>query len=269
MRRRWLGVYAVAYLLFLYAPILLLPLFAFNASTIIAFPLQGFTTEWFVDLTTVSALHDAVKNSLLIALVTAVLSTVLGICAARAGARYSFPAKSPIMGFIMVPLVLPEIIVGVSLLVLLIQILGVSLSSLTVILGHVLICTPFSVSILNTSFQSLDPALEEAAVDLGETPWSSFRLIVLPLVTPGLISSFLIAFTISFDEFIIAFFLSGVEPTLPVYIWGQLRFPQQLPVIMALGTILVGFSILLLTVAEIFRRRGLARAGALDQGGFL
>jgi spermidine/putrescine transport system permease protein len=115
----------------------------------------------------------------------------------------------------------------------------------------------------------MDRSLEEAAVDLGETPWSTFRLITLPLVTPGIIASLLICFTISLDEFIIAFFLSGNEPTLPVYLWGQLRFPARLPVVMALGTILVILSVLLLVLAETFRRRGLKRAGLKDTGGFL
>ncbi|MGR3491973.1 MAG: ABC transporter permease, partial [Shimia sp.] len=170
---------------------------------------------------------------------------------------------------IMVPLVLPEIIVGVSLLVVVVNLLDWSLSSWTVVAAHTLICTPFSIAILNGAFQNLDPALEEAAQDLGETPWSTFRLIILPLVAPGIISSLLISFTISLDEFIIAFFLTGAEPTMPVYIWGLLRFPQMLPAVMALGTILVVLSILILVVAEYFRRRGLARAGVKDTGGFL
>jgi len=106
-------------------------------------------------------------------------------------------------------------------------------------------------------------------MDLGETRFGAFRSVTLPLVMPGIISSMLIAFTISLDEFIIAFFLSGVSPTMPVYIWGLLRFPASLPVVMALGTILVALSILLLTIAEILRRRGLARAGVADKGGFL
>lgn len=106
-------------------------------------------------------------------------------------------------------------------------------------------------------------------MDLGETRWSAFRLVTLPLVMPGIISSLLIAFTISLDEFIIAFFLTGANPTMPVYIWGLLRFPASLPVVMALGTILVALSIILLTIAEIFRRRGMARAGVKDKGGFL
>jgi spermidine/putrescine transport system permease protein len=138
-----------------------------------------------------------------------------------------------------------------------------------VILGHVLICTPYAIAILNSAFQSLDRSLEEAAYDLGESRISTFRLIILPLVAPGIVSSLLISFTISLDEFIIAFFLAGTEPTLPVYIFSQFRFPQAVPSIMALGTLLVILSILLLTLAEYFRRRGIAKSGGKDTGGFL
>ncbi|MEM9524891.1 MAG: ABC transporter permease, partial [Pseudomonadota bacterium] len=250
------------------APILLLPIFAFNDGTIIAFPLRGFTGQWFVQLAEIKALHEAVFNSLKIALITAVISTVLGLGAARAQAQYRFRGKQGIIGLVMLPLVLPEIIVAVSLLVVLLQ-LGIHLGAWTVILGHVLICTPFSIAILNSAFLTLDTSLEEAAYDLGENRWSTFRLITLPLIMPGIISSLLIAFTISLDEFIIAFFLTGTEPTLPVYIWSQLRFPQRLPVIMALGTILILLSVVLLSIAEYYRRRGLERAGAKDSGGFL
>ena len=264
-----LRIYAIAYLIFLYAPIALLPVFAFNDATIIAFPLSGFTTNWFGELWTNTSLHTAVKNSVFIAVMTAILSTLLGVCAARAGAMAHFPLKAGIMGFIMLPLVLPEIIVAVSLLVVVVQIFDLGLSNWTIISAHVLICTPFCIAILNGAFQNLDPSMEEAAMDLGETRFGAFRSVTLPLVMPGIISSMLLAFTISLDEFIVAFFLSGVSPTMPVYIWGLLRFPASLPVVMALGTILVALSILLLTIAEILRRRGMARAGVADKGGFL
>lgn len=264
-----LRIYAIAYLIFLYAPIVLLPMFAFNDAAIIAFPLSGFTTDWFAALTDNRSLHAAVKNSLFIALATSVLSTCLGICAARAGTMASFPMRSGALGLIMIPLVLPEIIVAVALLVVMVQILGLGLSNWTIIAAHTLICTPFCIAILNGAFQNLDPAMEEAALDLGETRWSAFRLITLPLIMPGIISSMLIAFTISLDEFIIAFFLAGSNPTMPVYIWGLLRFPASLPVVMALGTLLVGLSIILLTIAEILRRRGIAKTGGKDTGGFL
>jgi spermidine/putrescine transport system permease protein len=154
----------------------------------------------------------------------------------------------------MVPLVLPEIIVGVALIVVLIQ-LGMSLSAWTVIIGHVLICTPFSIAILQSAFNNMDRSLEEASMDLGESKIGTFFRVILPLVTPGIISSLLISFTISLDEFIIAFFLTGTDATLPVYIWSQLRFPARLPAIMALGFLMVVVSFILLLTAEYFRRR--------------
>jgi len=259
--RNWLRTYAVLFLAFLYGPVILLPVFAFNDAAIIAFPLSGFTTRWFVQLWENPVLHESVGNSLYVGLTTAFLSTVLGICAARASARYEFPGKKGIIGFIMLPLVLPEIIIAVALLVILIQ-LGLELSLWTVILGHVLICTPFSIAILTSAFHNLDRSLEEASLDLGETRWGTFRRVTLPLVTPGVISSLLISFTISLDEFIIAFFLTGTEPTMPVYIWSQLRFTSKLPSVVALGCILLLLSLTLLFAAEYFRRRSNRRTGS-------
>lgn len=264
-----LRLYVIAFLIFLYAPILLLPVFALNESTVIAFPLEALTFKWFAALPEKEALHDAVWNSLIVAVNTATLSTLLGMAAARAGARHIFPGKTAALGLIMLPLVLPEIIVAVALLVVVVQLFGWSLSLWTVIAAHTLICTPFATAILSASFQNLDPSLEEASIDLGETKLSTFYRVTLPLVTPGIIAALLISFTISLDEFIIAFFLTGTEPTLPVYIWSLLRFPKELPIIMALGTILVAVSILLLTLAELSRRRGLKRIGVEDAGGFL
>jgi spermidine/putrescine transport system permease protein len=255
MRGGWFRVYTMAYLVFLYAPIVLLPIFAFNDATTVAFPLAGATTKWFQKLWEEPELHRALKNSLIIAASSSILATILGIFASRASTRYAYPFKAPLMGLIMLPLVLPEIILAVAL--------------LAVLLGHVLVCTPFSIAILSAAFQSLDQSLEEAAYDLGESPLSAFRLVILPLVMPGIISSLLITFTISLDEFIMAFFLAGNENTLPVYIFGQFRFPQNVPVILALGTILVMLSIALLATAEYFRRRGIAKTGGKDTGGFL
>jgi spermidine/putrescine transport system permease protein len=262
----WLRGYAIGYLLFLYAPVLLLPVFAFNDSAIIAFPLKGFTTRSFEQLWATPALQSAVLNSLYVGLAASVLSTLLGICAARASARFAFPGKQAMLGFIMLPLVLPEIIVAVSLLVVLIQ-LGLHLSLWTVVLGHVLICVPFSIAILNAAFLGLDRSLEEASLDLGENRLSTFLRVTLPLVMPGVIASLLIAFTISLDEFIIAFFLTGTDATLPVYIWSQLRFPAKLPTIMALGFLLLLLSLALLVAAELFRRRAARQGG--DSGTFL
>ena len=268
MKISGLQIYVVAFLIFLYAPILLLPIFAFNASTAVAFPLKGFTTQWFGNVWADADLWKAVRNSLFVAVSTSILATAFGIFAARASTRYLFPLKGGLTSLIMLPMVLPDMIMAMALLVVLLSI-GVQLSLFTVILGHVLICTPFATAILTSAFQSLDRSLEEAAYDLGEGPVSTFYLVILPLVTPGIISAALISFTISLDEFVISNFLGSKDKLLSVYIFGQLRFPKNVPTIMALGTVLVALSIILLAAAEFFRRRGIARSGATDTGGFL
>ena len=249
-----LSVFVIVYLVFLYAPIFLLPIFAFNDSAVIAFPLSGFTLHWFRELWGEDVLFRALTNSLIIAVSTAVLSTCFGVLTARAMARHQFIGKKPIFGLIMAPLFLPEIIIGVSMLIVLLQ-LGLALSLWTVIVGHTLIATPFSVSILATAFNNMDRSLEEASLDLGETRIGTFRRVILPLVAPGLISSLLIGFIISLDEFVIAFFLTGTDPTLPVYIWSLLRFPSKLPIVMALGFLLLVLSLILLSLFEAARRR--------------
>lgn len=267
-RAPYLKTFTIFYLLFLYAPIMLLPIFAFNDNKVVAFPLSGVTFEWFREMWADQNLRTALKNSLIIALCVSTISTVLGVFAARASVRYAWRGKTGIMGMIMLPLVLPDMIVAMALLVVLLS-LGLQLSLFTIILGQVLLCMPFAVAILTSAFQSLDRSLEEAALDLGETKMSTFRLIVLPLVMPGILSSFLITFTISIDEFIVTNFLGSGKPVLSVYIFGQFRFPAKVPAMMALGTVLVLVSILLLAIAEYFRRRGIAKAGGKDTGGFL
>jgi spermidine/putrescine transport system permease protein len=237
---------------------MLLPIFSVNTSAVPKFPLSGFTWKWYESLPRTPALLDAAWNSLVVGLAAAILSTVLGICAARAITRYRFPGKRAISGLIMAPLVLPEIIVAVSLLLVLLQ-LGLSLSLFTVVLGHVLICVPYSVTVLISGFEGFDPSLEEASADLGESAFGTFRRVTLPMVAPAIISSLLVSFTISLDEFIVAFFLTGTDATLPIYIWGQLRFAAKLPSVLALGSLLLVGSFILLTLAEIMRRRAARR----------
>ena len=188
------------------------------------------------------------------AITASTLGTLLGVLTARANSRYEFFGKKPSLSLILVPLVIPELIIGVALLIVLMQ-LGLSLNLWTVVLGHTLLIMPFSTLVMLSAFNNLDQSVEEASMDLGETALGTFRRIILPMVAPGLMASFIIGFTISLDEFMIAFFLTGTEPTLPVYIWAQFRFPVKLPSVMALGTILLIFSLLLLSLSEFFRRR--------------
>lgn len=252
--RNWLAVYAALFILFLYLPVLLISVFAFNSSAVPAFPLTGFTTKWFGELSGNIAIHQAALNSLKVALITALLSTVLGICVARATTRYAFRGKQMMKGVIMAPLILPEIIIAVSLLIMMLR-LGLDLSLMTITAGHVLFCLPYSISVLVAGFEGFDRSLEEASADLGETAFGTFRRVTLPMMMPSIISSLLVAFTVSFDEFILAFFLGGASPTLPVYMFAQLRFAAKLPTILALGTVILIVSVLLLILAETYRRR--------------
>ena len=266
-KSRWLPVYVAAYLLFLYLPILLLPIFSFNDAAATTFPLAGFTTKWYAALWGNTAMLDAARNSLIVGVTVSILSTGLAICAARAIARYRFRGKHAATGLLMAPLFLPEIIIAVSLLMIVLQI-GLELSLATVILGQTVFCLPYALSVLISGFEGFDRSLEEASLDLGETGFGTFRRVTLPVVSPAIISSLLVSFTISLDEFILAFFLSGTEPTLPVYIWGQLRFAAKLPSVLALGSLMIALSVILLTTAEILRRRTENRltAGAAAHG---
>ncbi|MCA0011317.1 ABC transporter permease [Mesorhizobium sp. B292B1B] len=254
----WLSVYAFLYIVFLYLPVIFLPIFSINTAATPKFPLTGYTLKWYEDLPNTPALLDATWNSLIVGVSASVLSTVLGILAARSITRYRYPGRRAINGLIMAPLVLPEVIVAISMLLVMLQ-LGLSLSLFTVVLGHVLVCIPYSMTVLTSGFEGFDRSLEEASADLGESAFGTFRRVTLPMVAPAIISSLLVCFTISLDEFIIAFFLTGTEATLPIYIWGQLRFAAKLPGVLALGTLLLVASFLLMTVAEILRRRAARR----------
>lgn len=249
-----LQTYAVLYLVFLYLPVLLLPLFSFNDGTIVAFPIKGWTLEWYRQLGDQDTLIQALLNSLLVGIVTALMATSMGLFAARAYVRYRFRAKEVSEGIVMLPLVVPGIIVASSMLVLFIS-MGLKPSLSAVILGHTFLALPFSVSIMKSAFDDFDASLEEAAFDLGSSVFETFRRVTLPIVAPGIVSSFLVTFTVSFDEFVLAFFLSGNQPTLPVYIWSQIRFPAKLPNTLALGSLLLLASVMLLVIAEFFRRR--------------
>lgn len=254
LRKRLRRLFSSGYLIYLYLPILILPLFSFNDSYYISFPLKSFTTRWYLELFADPSILAALVTSLQIAAAAALLSTLLGLMSARALTKHRLRGQKTIVGLIMLPLVIPELILGVSLLVMLNQ-ASIGLGKWAVVLGHILICYPFSVAILMSRMEGFDASLEEASIDLGSTYWQTFWRIVFPLVLPGVIASFLLTFTISFDEFLIAFFLSSNEPTLPVYIWGQLRFPKKLPSALALGTVIIVVSFMVVAFAEWLRRR--------------
>jgi spermidine/putrescine transport system permease protein len=255
MKARSLSAYAFVYLAFLYVPVLVLPIFSFNNSEFIAFPLSGFTTRWYAGLAADTAMQHALGNSLAVALTTALLSTLLGLTAAKAVTRYRLRGAGAALAFISLPLFIPDIVLGISLLLLL-GAAGLPLSLAAVVLGHLLVCVPFALTVLIARFEGFDRNLEEASADLGENGWGTFRRVTLPLMLPGIVASLLLTFITSFDEFLIAYFLSGTEATLPIYIWGQLRFPERLPIVLALGALILVASIALVVLAEYIRNLG-------------
>jgi spermidine/putrescine transport system permease protein len=253
---RPLRLYAIWYLAFLYVPVLLLPLFSFNDSIYVTFPLKGFTTEWYRRLFDNEPLFAALMNSIKVGAATSVFATVVGVFAAKAVTRYRLPGRKPVVGFIMLPLVIPGIVFGVALLILISR-LGVPLTLYTVTLGHVIVCVPFAMATLMPRFEGFDRSIEEASADLGETAWATFWRVTVPIVFPGIVASLLLCFTISFDEFIMAFFLSGTDPTLPIYIWSQLRFADRLPGVLALGSIILVVSFCVVFFAHWLRNLGI------------
>ncbi len=252
---RPLKIYAAIFLAFLYIPVLFLPLFSFNESIYVTFPLKGFTTKWYVQLFDSEPMWAALLNSFKVGITTSVISTAIGIFAAKAFTRYHLPGRTPLVSFIMLPLVVPGIIFGVALLILMSR-LGVPLSLYTVTIGHMIICLPFAIATLIPRFEGFDKAVEEASADLGENMWWTFWRVTFPIVFPGVIASLLLTFTISFDEFIMAFFLSGTEPTLPIYIWSQLRFPVRLPPVLALASIILVVSFFVVLLSQWIGNRG-------------
>jgi spermidine/putrescine transport system permease protein len=250
-----LALFAFAYLIFLYGPVLFLPVFSFNDSIFVTFPLKGFTTKWYEQAFADEDMINALVASLQVGGIVSVVSTILGLFGAKAITRYRIPGQSAVTGLIMLPLFIPEIILGISLLILL-NALGVELGLPSVIVGHVILCTPFAMAVLSSRLDGFDRSLEEASMDLGETPWMTFWRVTFPLAAPGIISSVLLTFIVSFDEFLLSFFLTNQQPTLPVYIWSQLRFPNKLPSVLAMGALILLASCILVVIAEWVRQLG-------------
>ena len=245
--------WTVVFILFL--PIILLVVFSFNNSTTLVFPLKGFTPRWFMELPKNIEMLKAVRTSILLGLGSSLVATILGAMAAIAIVRYSFPGRGLFVGAVALPLVIPYVILGVSLLIMLHQI-GIHLSAWAAGLAHVVISVPYATLVIAARLVGFPQNLEEAAMDLGASYWGALLRVTIPISFPALLAAFLICFTISFDEFAIASFLVGTQPTLPVYLYSQLRFPTRLPLVVALAAILMTASMALILLSEWLRGAG-------------
>lgn len=251
----WLRNYTIGYLVFIYLPVLLLPVFSFNDGIYVAFPMKGFTLKWWAEMVTQASMLNALWHSFIVAAPVCLISTTLGVMGAKALTSYNLYGARTLTGLFMLPLVIPFIILGIALLIAF-NSYGIELSLFTVGVGHVLICVPFSLFVLLSRMEGFDRSIEEAALDLGETPWMTFWRVTFPVIMPGIIASLLLTFTISFDEFLLAFFLTGNASTLPIYIWSQLRFPAKLPAVLALGSAILVATFVIVTIAERLRSQG-------------
>jgi spermidine/putrescine transport system permease protein len=261
MRRRALiapgFVYYLLMAAFLYAPILLLVVFSFNDSRILQFPLKGFTLEWYESMFVSRELLDALSNSVLLGIFSSIVATLLGTLAALGIARFNFPGRSAFLALASMPLVIPYVVIGVSLLLLFKSLNpDAPLSLWTVGIGHVVINVPYTMLIVASRLAGFDSNLEEAAMDLGTSYWGALARVTLPISAPAILSAFLSSFTTSFDEFAVSFFLIGTESTLPIYLYSQLRFPNRLPIIVALAAVIMVASVLLVVFSEWLRRLG-------------
>lgn len=250
-----LAPYAALVFLFLYSPILVLIIYSFNRAGVGGFPPRDFTLDWYKQLFADSAIWDSVLNSLFVAAGSVALALTLGLLAALALDRAGFPGKALFRRLVLLPLILPGIITGLSLLMFAVF-AGMPLSLWTVLLGHGTALISVATTELFAGLQKMDRAQEEASLDLGASPWQTVWRITLPNLKLSMIAAGLLIFTLSMDEIAVTFFLFGRDNTLPLEIWGRLRRGIT-PEINAISTLIFAVSVLLIVVWYRIRARSL------------
>jgi spermidine/putrescine transport system permease protein len=256
--RRSLWVVFWLFVVFLYAPIAVLIVFSFNDRDTVSFPWEGFTLDWYRAFLANATLLGALRMSAFIAVLTAIVTTVLSIPGAIVLVRRRFFGKGFVTGLLLAPLVVPLVVLGIALLVLFKTVeastglLGVS--RYAVVIGHVVIALPFAVLTIVPRMERIPASYEEASRDLGAGAFTAFRTITLPLLAPAVVSAFLISFVISFDEIVIASFIAGEDTTFPLYLFSALRLPRSLPQVIAVAVVVMLVSGMIVVASEGWRR---------------
>jgi spermidine/putrescine transport system permease protein len=261
-RSRWLPIHAVAVFAFLYLPIAVLILYSFNRQGVGGFPPHHLTLDWYRILFADDAIWDSVLNSVEVAFAAMAIALAFGIPAALALDRAQFPGKALFRRLVLLPLILPGIITGLSLLMLF-NLAGTRLSLLTIVLGHGTALISVATTEVFAGLQKLDRAQEEASLDLGATYWQTFWRVTMPNLKLSIIGAALLIFTLSMDEIAVSFFLIGRENTLPLEIWARLRRGIT-PEINAISAIIFAFSLIAIVLWYRLRVRteGAAEIGA-------
>jgi ABC-type spermidine/putrescine transport system permease subunit II len=248
LTRGALTSWAVFVYFFLFAPIILLVLFSFNANQFGTLPITGWTTHWYSQAFNDFQIQDAVKTTLSVALEVTAVSTFVGTAAAFPLVRSNLPFRSGIRAALTLPIMLPGLLIGVSLLSFFTSVLHLQLSNQTVVIGQSVYTTPFVILVVAARLEGFDRSLERAASDLGANAWQRLRHVVLPLIGPAIFAGALFAFTLSLDEFVITLFLIGGGNTLPIYIYTQVKFGIT-PEINAIASMLIAASLTLSAIA--------------------
>ena len=235
---RWLSAFAVAIYAFLFAPIVVLIIFSFNDSRR-TFVWRGFTLRWYPTLFENADLLDALRITLEVALVAVIVSTILGSLLGLGLARLRFRGSGATETLLLLPMVTPEIIMGISLLIFFFQLFGAVGSVAQISIAHITFCISYVAVVVRARAAGMDPRLEEAARDLGATAWGAFRYVTIPLILPAVIAGAMLAFALSFDDLVVTSFNYGVgSATLPIYIYSSIKFGVT-PQINAISTIIV------------------------------
>jgi spermidine/putrescine transport system permease protein len=263
-----LSIYGFFFFTFIYAPIILIVIFSFNSNPINMMIWEGFTLDWYrtifglsndlsesaLYLDSTDQLYSAVKNSLFIALTTTLISTVMGTAIALAVARFRFRLKGFYRALMFLPMIMPDIILGIALLIFFVSV-GIKLSVVTIIIGHCTFLTSYVFIVVSARIADMNETLEEASSDLGANGWVTFRRVTLPVIFPGVIGGAMLAFIISMDDLVITYFIAGVDSTtLPVFIFGMLRRGIK-PEINAIATIMLLFSIVVACIGLYYRSK--------------
>ncbi len=255
---RKIYVYFVLFLLFL--PIFILVFFSFNESKLNVI-FTGFTFDWYAKLFGNPDLLDAFKNTMLIAVLSTTISTVLGVLGAVGLKKFNFRGKAFIDKLIYIPIVIPEIVLGIALLSVF-TLARLELGFWTVLLAHISFSVPFVITSVRSTLYALPKHVESAAADLGASRWQIFWHITLPLIRPGIVSGALLAFTLSLDDVVISYFAAGPGTnTLPLYIYSNIKTGIS-PDVNALTTLMLIFTIIILTLSAHFQSQKLAERSA-------
>jgi spermidine/putrescine transport system permease protein len=243
--------------LFLYVPLAIVVAYSFNDSRLNA-EWVGFTWHWYQVLLHDEGMLQAAANSLFIAFVASIVATVLGTMAGIAMHRY----QSKLLPFMVItPVAMPEILLGVSLLLFFIQVLNLTLGMISVILAHITFCIGFVAIVVRARLSGMDESIFEAARDLGATPWETFRHVTFPLILPAVIAGFLMSFTLSLDDFVITFFTAGVGvSTLPLQIYSMIKIAVT-PEVNAVSTLLMLITLTMIVLASRFAPEALKGHG--------